>query len=349
MAPRARARRAVLLCALVVGVAGAAASLVGGCGISVLGTLPDDASADGVAPPVPEGGDTPDVAASCTSCAPLPAEWRVVTLVDESGPDAGPAPADAGPAPADAAVPTSCPAGTTGATVLRANARVAAGDCTCACGALPQNPCTSGALRSFFRTGQAACNDGTRDYDVDGGCQVRTGTWSTSFNGAGGDPLPVRVVDCPTTATPPPVLDDGAVTACSAPALPGCGAGEACLPGAGKVCAVRDGTHDCPAGFPDRRPLTSVSDTRACEACSCVSQATSCSNERLTFYDNAACSGGGRGADFDSFCHGLGGSGTPTHMRYTADPNDKTCAAAAVTVGVASGAVAVAPVTVCCR
>ena len=145
------------------------------------------------------------------------------------------------------------------------------------------------------------------------------------------------------------MVDDGSVTACSAPVLPGCGEGQSCLPGAGKVCAVREGTHDCPAGFPDRRPLTTVSDTRACAACSCVSQATSCSNERLTFYDNATCSGGGRGADFDGFCHGLGGSGTPTHMRYTADPNDKTCAAAAATVAVASGAVDVAPITVCCR
>lgn len=323
-----------------------AASQLGACGLDVFGTLPPEgeAGADAVTPPATDAAT--DATPSCASCAPLPPEWRVVTLAARAAPDPDASlstSADAGDAG------SACPPGATPDAVLRVNPRASGADCTCRCGASPKDPCTDGTLTVDFRTGVQSCNDGTRTFVVDGGCQALPFTWNGGYNGVSGDPLPVVSVACPAQGVPAPIVDDGAFETCAHPRGAGCAPDEACLPAAPDVCVLREGSHACPPGFPTARPLEAAKDSRVCETCACTSRATSCSGARLDFYGNATCTGGSRGASLDGTCNGIGGGGTPTHLRYRAAPDVTGCAPAAATVGVSSGQVERAPVTVCCR
>jgi hypothetical protein len=188
---------------------------------------------------------------------------------------------------------------------------------------------------------------------ADGACHPLGFTWNGSYNGAGGFAPAVVIAACPAIAERPPMIDDGSAVVCSVAggAVP-C-AGGSCAPAAAailKICALHDGDVACPAGYPAKRvlaPQESIVDDRACGACSCSTTATSCSNETLTFATNATCTTGTRTAAIDGTCNALSGSGTPTHYKYTAVPNQTTCAAAAATVP-STGAITAPSVTLCC-
>lgn len=88
----------------------------------------------------------------------------------------------------------------------------------------------------------------------------------------------------------------------------------------------------CPAGPYAKRSLigapADVIDDRKCDGCSCTLLPTSCSNVKLTGYDDDACSKHPVTVDLDGMCHFVS-SGVNfknnTHFIYAAMSNPSTC------------------------
>lgn len=330
----------------------------GGASSGSSGDATVDAPCSPTAPEICEDGvdnncngktDCEDPACNQYSCAKSETDWTIVS-VRAANADAGAGALDAGDDGGDGGS-SACAPGWTNPRTLLADIRTSAAICPCVCGAANGNPCANGTRNVDFRTGSSSCNDGTFNMNLDGQCRALPFTW-VSANGADVQP-PTNIVQvsCGVTSTLPPVIDDGPLVVCDkGPGGSACTNGSCVLtPGTDKVCLMRAGdTHVCPAAFPTRKVLApSFTDGRACNACSCTTNATACSNQRMGFYTNAACNQGQRIVVADNSCNAVDGSGNPTHYRYEATANG-ACVPAAATVGVTGAVTLTTPSTLCC-
>lgn len=294
--------------------------------------------------------DCEDPACSQYVCAKPQTSFTIVSVRAAGASDAGPA--------LDAGV---CANGWTNPRVLLDDVRSSASTCACTCGARSGNPCANGTRGASFRNGSSNCNDGTFTLNTDGDCRPLGFGWDPG-NGDGpynevvmSAPAIVQVA-CAATATPPAVVDDGALLVCDLAASPTGGIPTACTggtcvlkPGADRICLLAAGdTATCPAGFPSRAVLApSFTDGRQCGTCSCTSTASQCSNTQIAFYTNDGCNQGQRTANTGSSCNSIGGSGTPSHYRYEATANG-SCIAAAANVAFTGAVTRTTPSTLCC-
>lgn len=277
----------------------------------------DCAACDGGAPPAKPGSEAgvvapvdPDGATSgpCATCVKPPDGWTPVLLID----------------PANA-----CPASGTSDIVL-ANPKPS-GQCTCSCGTAP-NPCLDAKTRSItVRTGSVGCNDGDIEYNTSGNCF----TMSVADNVNGGSashPAPAKIA-CPATVAVPAVGSDAKYKACALPTGGACATGEVCRES--KVCLSHAGAVPCPPDF--TKAIAAVTeaeaaDPKACGACTCTTNATSCTGSELTLYGQPNCGGNSIGKlPVSNSCSAGGGNGNAVSARFVSTPNPTGCTPSAPT------------------
>jgi hypothetical protein len=236
--------------------------------------------------------------------------------------------------------------------------------CTCACGAPQKNPCAQGVFIVTFGFSQCGgppvplTSDGTCNPVGAMGATIGTGN-GTPWSDAKAKPLGATMVACDTTTTLPAVTPGVAGRSCAptSPAGKGCPNSGACLPTvpAAAWCIRTDGDVPCPSpSFTQRHVVsdpTDVMDGRACGACTCTSNATSCSNASFTTYNNAACTGGsGVTATADSGCHDFmvgGNNSGDSYFKYSATANTLACSGGG-SVGLTGAVTLKNPKTICC-
>lgn len=290
------------------------------------------------------------------ACVTIPQGWSAVTVTRTRGADAGIDP-DAG---------SGCPTGWANPRVLVDNPRGQSNNCACRCGATP--PGTNTCVRDvdvqigIDSNNDGNCGDRTPTLNLDGTCQLIPFTWGGGPNAVDRireQGLAPQNVACPVlSAVRPPVVDDGALVACDLTATTStCTSGTACIPPGGiTICLAQAGNQPtCPAGFPSRRvvvPATGITDNRTCAAgCQCTTNTASCDDRRLRFYDSDQCDNQIRDVPVNDTCTGPGGSGTPTHYRYTANPNPATVGCVvqgSSSSNVVGGLALPAQTTICC-
>lgn len=133
----------------------------------------------------------------------------------------------------------------------------------------------------------AACNVQSAEAYGNGGSVYAKATCNVPAPSGGTCKAPAAT----TGAAAPTYAHQG--RACAPAAAPGaCQNGDACLPsvsGPWGLCAAHDGDVPCPNGYPQRHVVaTSVTDTRACTACTCGLSAV-CDNPTLVLYGDAQC------------------------------------------------------------
>jgi hypothetical protein len=275
------------------------------------------------------------------ACVAPQTDWTFVSVRSVGASDAG----------VDAA-PAGCAMGWTNPRTLLDNVRASAATCACTCGAPASNPCANGTHNASFRTGTTSCNDGSANLDLDGACHGIAG-FSSSINGVSVSPPTIAQVSCGATAALPPAIDDGALLVCdlAAGGAPIACPGGTCIPkpDPDKICILHTGdTATCPAAFPTKKIVApSFTDGRTCGACSCTTNATTCTNRQIGFYTNGGCNQGERLSTVDNTCNDLSGSGSATFYQYKATANG-SCVAAAATVAVTGALALTTPSTLCC-
>lgn len=213
---------------------------------------------------------------------------------DASEPDAGP-PDSGSPdsGPPDSGPPTCAPTHTCVPPIPTGwNGPVAVGE----------GATTAPACPSAYPTEQLVAQRGPTAPPASCGCGCFVSGTSCQIQlSSGGTFMPIRSCDsppvedqcleaaattsCTTTGSPsiPPVAWTARARVCGSAVAASACAGGNCLPRAdlfGDVCIVRSGDHPCPAGFPDRTVYHgSVTDTRACSACSCTTFGAACELE----------------------------------------------------------------------
>jgi hypothetical protein len=221
----------------------------------------------------------------------------------------------------------------------------AGGACTCSCGAPSSNPCYDPLKIYVFdvRIGTGAC-DQTGSVSQDGACHDG-GSWSSSVTGLSGTPGAPRAVACAASAALPAIAADARFDVCAAP--PG-----ACVPEGTGACVSRAGDASCPAAFPVRHLVTAeadLDDTRACGACTCLSEATACTNATLTLYTTDDCApAGAHVATLNGTCNAYDGDFSLRSYRYAASPSPPGCAATSETTFMTGGVASKQQTTLCC-
>lgn len=123
-----------------------------------------------------------------------------------------------------------------------------------------------------------------------------------------------------------------------------------------KLCIQANQDMACPPGPYTVRSVVGtpgdVADTRACGACTCTSDATTCANATFTAYTDAGCSMSATSVAIDGGCHN-GGNGQSfsgdTHFVYQATPNLTTCTPSAAKPALSGGFQPNNPITICCQ
>ncbi len=132
----------------------------------------------------------------------------------------------------------------------------------------------------------------------------------------------------------------------------GCSAGLVCarrVSGAYQSCVSKTGMDSCPSGWPAKHDTgTSVTDTRACSACTCGTTA-SCGPATVTFFSGNSCDGSAAIATANDACNAIPTSGQgASSWRYDAPVLNEGCRKTGG--GQATGGIAFANgETVCCR
>ena len=232
--------------------------------------------------------------------------------------------------------------------------------CGCACGAYQGDPCLGGSLSLSLGQNQCGCSQ-TQNLALasDGGCNPighpigqPCGTWGDGKVAA----LTPVSLSCSETRTLPPVgfATQGETCVPVAGIGAGCSAGGSCVPSPAPAagCIEAAGAQTvCPAGFSTLSIVYSpadVADERQCEACGCVSAATSCAAATLTLYDDSSCTKGEVTVPADGKCDDI--TGDPSDAGwfvYRATPDTTACkgpATSPITGGLATGN----PKTICC-
>jgi hypothetical protein len=111
----------------------------------------------------------------------------------------------------------------------------------------------------------------------------------------------------------------------------------------------------CPSGFSTRLVLyatADIADGRQCDACSCTSNATSCTNQKLTVYKDNTCTNG-VDVNLAANCANFPGAAPPDitgwdHFKYRATPSPADCSPAMAAVALTGGVTGNNPATICC-
>lgn len=289
--------------------------------------------------------DCADPACAAYTCLPVPSGWSVVAL-GSSGP---------------------CPVGFGGAVALHGEpdpvAMPGTGTCDCACGAPLDNPCAVGSFTARFKD-TPNCGAGTTVLVSDGGCDAIP--VSLLYNQCGvtgcaavGTTALGKPVSCGPVTTSLRPLYPTTFQSCSATTAPtgaagGCTGTDTCAPpsGTSERCIARAGKQVCPPGFPTQTSLyQGGTDGRTCGACTCTTNQVACSNARINFFGESACT-----TSISSAVAGTGSCQALTTQIDTATGYFQMTGTAAVTpTCVAGNAPAVggsvtpgADVTVCC-
>ena len=294
-----------------------------------------DDDCDGLIDCADPGCTTPTDGRACVALAP--AGWALTSV----------APANVG----------SCPAGYDTPTTLASPPGSASATCDCTCGATLSNPCTKGQLT--IKSG-SSCTNETIVSNVTGGCDALGTTLAGPHKSILGNVLKAVTVPCGVTLSKPGQVPSGVDLTCApqASSAGGCAGGQACLPKvpSGQVCVQATGNIACPGGSPFTvKHLVGspgdVSDQRNCGACSCASNATTCSNATFTAYTDA-CANNAVSASLDGGCGSADNNASfqnDTHFIYAATPNVTTCTASSGTTPLSGGFVPNSPITICCQ
>ncbi len=290
-------------------------------------------------------GDTDCADSDCSgptdgrACVPAaPAGWTLTAVA----PDAG----------------GSCPAGYDAPVTVAAAPTSAAATCDCTCGATLSNPCTQGSLT--VKSGMT-CTIVTITSTVTGACDAFGTTLVGPHKSFGGPALAATPVACGVTLKKPGQVSSSAELLCAptASAAGGCAGNQACLPKAtsAKLCIQTMGDKPCPSGAPftSRSVVGSpgdVSDQRSCGACTCMSNASTCSGCTLTAYTDVNCMMNPVSATIDGSCS-AGNNGqsfqNDTHFVYQATPNVTTCSPSSAKPALTGTIEPNNPITVCCQ
>jgi hypothetical protein len=278
--------------------AGVAALLVA-CGLTVVGAGAGNVGEDA-------GGVRP---ASCARCAKPPDGWAPIALI---------------------AADASCPPGSsrTETGVLLEGVRSTGTTCACTCGAPAKNPCFVDDPHPVIARmgGNGPCDAGSGDFLPSGKC-LQPRIWDRRLNGIAGSPPAPQKVTCEVKLEKPPVEHDAELASCAIDTLTGaCAAGEICVDVG--PCILREGAHECPAGFGTPRlvtPASDVIDERTCEPCTCTSVATMCKNAELSLFTSNDCTSGEIPIALDGNCNALTPVENVASYRYSATPSPAGC------------------------
>ena len=229
--------------------------------------------------------------------------------------------------------------------------------CNCSCPGNVNNPCLHGALSAKIGSG---CGAVTLNVNVTGDCDSLGQKFNTNYGTIEAAPLKVKAIDVPGTEVLPDTEPGPGGTTCgpSASAAGGCAGGETCLPKAqaASLCIQHDGDLPCPGGGPSKRRVVgdpnAVNDLRTCAACTCSSNAASCSNATFAGYlDNTCTSTPAPAALAAGTCTSLSGNLgwlDDTHFKYMATANNPTCTPKGAAPNVSGSVEFQAPKTICC-
>jgi hypothetical protein len=252
----------------------------------------------------------------------------------------------------------SCPAGYDTPVTVAAAPTSASATCDCSCGATVSNPCTQGSLT--VKSG-STCTAETITSNVTGGCDTFGATLVGPHKSFGGPALKVATVACGVTLSKPGQVSSSAELLCAptASSAGGCAGNQACLPKvtSAKLCIQAVGDMPCPAGgsFTNRSVVGSpgdVTDQRNCDACTCTSNAASCSAGTLTAYTDAACTANPVSATIDGSCSSGNNNQwfqNDTHFIYQANPNVTTCTPSSDKTALTGAFQPSNPITICCQ
>jgi hypothetical protein len=232
--------------------------------------------------------------------------------------------------------------------------------CGCACGTYQGNPCLIGSLSLSLGQTQCGCSQ-TQNIALvsDGGCDPIAhaigqpcGTWG---DGKVAALAPVSLA-CSEVRTLPPIgfAAQGQTCVPTAGIGAGCSSGGGCVPSPAPAagCIQTDGAQaSCPPGFSTLSIVYSpadVADGRQCQACGCVSAATTCTGASVTLYDDSNCTTGDIAVPADGKCDDV--TGDPSDAGwfvYRATPDTTACQGPS-TSPITGGVVAGNPKTICC-
>jgi hypothetical protein len=189
---------------------------------------------------------------------------------------------------------TACPGSGSPTAVMQYS--IVANPCTCTCGSVTGS-CTNGEIAFSGDPASTTCADPTDAgalavSALDGGCEP----FPVGIPEDAGQHVIVTPVPPPTVCGAPTVKNsvpnpENAATTCPLTCASGACAEPPPPASPFMSCVMSSGGNTCPSGFPHPYFLgTSVTDTRGCSACECVSQAT-CSGAKFTLYPTANCTG----------------------------------------------------------
>lgn len=143
------------------------------------------------------------------------------------------------------------------------------------------------------------------------------------------------------------------VTACGgAEILDGCAPDQVCAPRpetpfGEQLCVWREGDHECPMGYEDRRLLfADIMDDRGCAECTCDLPTGLCDDAYVTLLSNPCNPPVSGIVTADGECHGTGSALTRSATFYPGEPTAFCAPSAGAPTGTATGD---GPVTLCCR
>jgi hypothetical protein len=154
-----------------------------------------------------------------------------------------------------------------------------------------------------------------------------------------------------------PVNPDGLVCSGAAPNGDTCVSGGACVPNVGggfQLCIEQGGTPSCPSGFTAHTWTvgTSFTDGRGCGSCTCKGPTAQCTDAKVSFFSDGACSDAGviGSVALDGNCNSITASGNPTahSFQYSANVANEQCSTGSAQSNgdvTASGTVS----TICCQ
>jgi hypothetical protein len=239
-----------------------------------------------------------------------------------------------------------------------------AASCTCNCSSSGTASCEKGSVTFYGPNlfGNDCSIIGSSATDVaDGACRSNLPFGLFGFGIGANAPIRVsKIALTPNTCTgnvsanvPPAGTQEGKrCTAQTTTVGGGCSAGLVCarrVGGAYQSCVAKGGSDSCPSGWPTKHDTgTSVTDTRACSACTCGTTA-SCGPATVTFFSGNSCDGTAAVATANDSCNAIptGGQGASS-WRYDAAVLNPGCQKTGG--GQATGSIAFANAeTVCCR
>jgi hypothetical protein len=187
---------------------------------------------------------------------------------------------------------------------------ISAPNATCGCTCATSQPsCASGTI-TISAGSNSNCNNNTNQVVSAGtSCTPLSSFWTnnqsmriTTPSPSGGSCTPNGSTNVPNVT----IQHQGRTCAYGGAVGAGCMNQDACIPQAMNftTCVERSGANACPAGYPVQHSIgTTVSDTRACSACTCAFDPGTCGGT-VTLFNDSNCSSGAEIFADDNTCHG---------------------------------------------